>query len=82
VTVQPAHTIMPYLLLAELGAALFSGSAASAEERITLEVIGAVRIAGSEEIRRPDRMPRLTATRQAHDAAAERTDAGMSSQRN
>ncbi|MDP4006613.1 hypothetical protein [Methylobacterium sp. NEAU K] len=38
---EPTHTVAPYLLLAELGAALFGGSAASAEERITLEVIGA-----------------------------------------
>ncbi|MBB5764770.1 hypothetical protein ABEV34_17990 [Methylorubrum rhodesianum] len=81
-TFQSAHTIMPYLLLADLGAALFGSSAASAGERITLEVIGAVRMAGAEEIRPSDRPPRLTENRQAQDAGAERADAVMSSHRN
>ncbi|MFE1601076.1 hypothetical protein [Methylobacterium sp. ID0610] len=81
-TIQPAHTIMPYLLLAELGAALFGGSAVSAEERITLEVIGAVRMAGSEEMPAANGAPRRAKATPARDIAAERADAGMSAPRN
>lgn len=81
-TVQPTHTVMPYLLLAELGVALFGGSATSAEERITLEVIGAVRMAGSEEIRTANGAPRRTEATPAPRTAAERVDAGMSTHRN
>ena len=44
VTFRPAHTIGPYLLLAELGGALFGGSAAPAEERITPEAIDRKRL--------------------------------------
>ncbi|WCS28572.1 hypothetical protein LOK46_32210 (plasmid) [Methylobacterium sp. NMS14P] len=80
-TFRPAHTIGPYLLLAELGGALFGGSAASAEERITLEAIGAVRMAGAEEIRRVGAAPRPAEAVQARGAAAERVDVGMSSHR-
>jgi hypothetical protein len=36
---------------------LFGGTAASAEERITLEVIGAVRMASPETVRRADPAP-------------------------
>ena len=65
-TLQSAHALMPYLLLAELGAGLFGGSsAASAEERVTLEVIVAVRMAGAEETRRADGEPRRAEARQA-----------------
>lgn len=80
-TFQSTHTVAPYLLLAELGAALFGGSAASAEERITLEVIGAVRMAGAEEIRRDGAAPRQTEAGRARVTAAERVDVGMSSHR-
>ncbi|GJD51737.1 hypothetical protein OPKNFCMD_4494 [Methylobacterium crusticola] len=80
--VQPTHALMPYLLLAEFGAALFAGSAASADERITLEAIGAVRMAGSEEVRRVDGPHRRTEARPAHDAVVERTEAGTPSHRN
>lgn len=81
-TFQPTHTVAPYLLLAELGAALFGGSTVSAEERITLEVIGAVRMAGSDETRRVDAAPRRTDAGQAREAATERADGGMSPRRN
>ncbi|MFH6787189.1 MULTISPECIES: hypothetical protein [Methylobacterium] len=80
-TIQPAHGIMPYLLLAELGATLFGGSAASAEERITLEIIGAVRMAGSADSRRAEASPRRTGSMPARDTAAERADAEPAARR-
>jgi hypothetical protein len=72
-TLRTAHPVAPYLLLAELGAALFGGSAASAEERITLEIIGAVRMAGPEAVRHADAAPGRTEARQAREATAERS---------
>jgi hypothetical protein len=79
---QPPHTAMPYVLLAELGIALFGGSAASAGERITLEAIGAVRMAGSGEIRTASRAPRRAEAVDARETAAERAEVGMAPHRN
>ena len=70
---RTAHPVAPYLLRAELGAALFGGSAASAEERITLEIIGAVRMVDPEAVRHADAAPRRTEARHAREAAAERS---------
>ncbi|MGU3467234.1 hypothetical protein ACLBXO_20515 [Methylobacterium sp. C33D] len=72
-TPRTAHPVAPYLLLAELGAALFGGTAASAEERITLEIIGAVRMAGPEMIRQTDATSVRAERTQARDASAERS---------
>lgn len=78
---QPTHAVAPYLLLAEFGAVLFGGSSASAGERITLEAIGAVRMAGPELTRRTEGATRQTEFRQAPDATAERIGRGISSHR-
>lgn len=71
-TPRTAHPVAPFLLLAELGAALFGSTAAMAEERITLEVIGAVRMAGPEAPRAADITPARTETTQTREANAER----------
>jgi hypothetical protein len=76
------HPVAPYLLLAELGAALFGSSAASAEERITLEIIGAVRMTAPEVICRADALPGRTEARQPHEETAERAGAPVPSHRN
>ncbi|KMO40388.1 hypothetical protein VQ02_07935 [Methylobacterium variabile] len=81
-TFQPTHGVIPYLLLAELGAALFSGSGASADERITLEVIGAVRMAAPQEIRRAYAALERTEVRQAREKTAERSADRALSHRN
>ncbi|KQP31742.1 hypothetical protein ASF49_09915 [Methylobacterium sp. Leaf104] len=73
--IQPTHAVAPYLLLAELGAALFGGAAASAEERITLEVIGAVRMAGPDTSRRSAASSQRSEARPMRETIAERTDA-------
>ena len=76
-TPRTAYPVAPYFLLAELGAALFGGTAASAEERITLEVIGAVRMAGPEAGRPADAVPARTENTQARNASAERSTERM-----
>ncbi|MGE7417728.1 hypothetical protein [Methylobacterium tarhaniae] len=81
-TIQPSHAIMPYLLLAEIAAALFGGPAASAEKRITLEVIGAVPMAGAGEIRRVDGAPGRAEAGQPRETTGERTDTGSLAHRN
>jgi hypothetical protein len=81
-TPPTAYPIAPYLLLAELGAALFGGTAASAEERITLEVIGAVRMADPETVRQADAATRGTEARPARAATAARSIDGMAARRN
>ncbi|MCJ2048857.1 hypothetical protein [Methylobacterium sp. J-070] len=78
---RPVHTVVPYGLLAGLGAALFGGSGASAEERITLEVIGAVRMAGPEVIRRADAAAGRTEARPARAATADPVAGEVSSHR-
>ncbi len=77
-----ANPIAPYLLLAELGAALFGGTAASAEERITLEVIGAVRMAGPETVHRADPAPEGAEARPAREATAARSIDQMAARHN
>jgi hypothetical protein len=74
-TPRTIHLVAPYLLLAEIGAALFAGSAASAEERITLEIIGAVRMAGPEMVRHADAAPRRTEATQARQGIVDRSTA-------
>lgn len=76
------HSVAPYLLLAELGAALFAGTAASAEERITLEVIGAVRMAGPEVVRSADAATGRTRDGKARAASAGHSLDGMAANRN
>jgi hypothetical protein len=73
-----ANPIAPYLLLAELGAALFGGTAASAEERIT----GAVRMAGPESVRRADPAPEGAEARPAREATAARSIDEMAARHN
>ncbi|MCJ2094528.1 hypothetical protein MKK67_18815 [Methylobacterium sp. J-072] len=63
---------LPSLGIAGLGAALLGPPAASAQERITLESIGAVRMARAEEIRRANPEIRSVATRPAREQIAER----------
>lgn len=75
------HSVAPYLLLAELGASLFGSAAASAEERITLEVIGAVRRAGSDTDRRANDPERPVEARPFRAVDAERADAVLWSER-
>ena len=81
-TPRTAHPVAPYLLLAELGAALFSGTAASAEERITLEVIGAVRMAGPEMVRQADATPARAEDAQTREAGAARSTERMTTRHN
>ncbi|MER2251124.1 hypothetical protein ABS772_14475 [Methylorubrum podarium] len=71
-TLRTAHPVNPYLQLAEFGAALFNG-AASAEERITLEIIGDVRMVSPEAIRSADASPGGTEAVPARKASAERS---------
>ena len=72
-TPRTIHTVAPYLLLAEFGAALFGGTAASAEERITLEIIGAVRMTGPAMVRPADATPVRAEDTQTREAGAERS---------
>lgn len=81
-TLRAAHPVAPYLLLAELGAALFGGTAAMAEERITLEVIGAVRMAGPEVPHGADMTTARTETTQTREANAERSTDVMAASHN
>lgn len=71
-TPRTANPVAPYMLLAELGAALFGGTAASAEERITLEIIGAVRMTGPAMLRPADATPVRAEDTRAREADAER----------
>ena len=71
-TLRTAHPVAPYLLLAELGAALYGGTAAAAGERTTLEGIGAVRLAGPQAPRAADMTPARSETTQTREATAER----------
>ncbi|MEE7448606.1 hypothetical protein MRF4_12740 [Methylobacterium radiotolerans] len=81
-TPRVTHTIAPYLLLAELGAALFGGTAASAEERITLEIIGAVRMSGPAMVHPADATPVMVEDTQAREASAERSPDRMAARHN
>ena len=81
-TLLTAHPVAPYLLLAELGAALFGATAASAEERITLEVIGAVRMTGPAMVRSADTTRVRAEDTQAREAGAERSTERMASRHN
>ena len=81
-TFRPAHTIGPYVLLAAFGGALFGGSTASAEERITLEVIGAVRMAADPDVRRADGAHQRAEIPPARETAADHADAWISSHHN
>jgi hypothetical protein len=65
-TLRTAHSVAPYLHLAEFGAA-------SAEERITLEIIGDVRMVSPEAIRSADAAPGGTEVVPARKASAERS---------
>lgn len=76
------HTVAPYLLLAELGAALFGVTAASAEERITLEIIGAVRMSGPAMVRPADAMPVRPEDTQAREVRAERSPERIAARHN
>jgi hypothetical protein len=71
-TPRTAHPVAPYLLLAELGAVLFGGTAASADERITLEIIGSVRMAGPDTVRFGDATAARTDFAPAREASAAR----------
>lgn len=81
-TPRTAHPVAPYLLLAELGAALFGGTAASAKERITLEIIGAVRMTGPAMVRPADATPVRVEGTQAREASAERSADRMAPRHN
>lgn len=81
-TPRTAHPVAPYLLLAELGAALFGGNAASAEERITLEIVGAVRMTGPAMVRPADATPVRTEDTQAREASAERSPERIAARHN
>ncbi len=71
------HPVARTLLFAELGAALFGGSAASAEERITLEIIGAVRMAGPDAVRPAEAVPVGIEAVPPREAGPERSPDGM-----
>ena len=81
-TPRTAHPVAPFLLLAELGAALFGGTAASAEERITLEIIGAVRLAGPETVRHADVAPGRAEATRAREAKSVRSTDGIAARPN
>ncbi len=81
-TPRTTHTVAPYLLLAELGAALFGGTAASAGERITLEIIGAVRMTGPAMVRPADAAHVRAEDTQAREATAERSPERMAARHN
>lgn len=81
-TPRTAHPVAPYLLLAELGAALFGGTAASAEERITLEIIGAVRMTGPAMVRPTDATRVRAEDIQARETSAERSADRMAARHN
>lgn len=79
---RTAHPVAPYLLLAELGAASFGGTAASAEERITLEIIGAVRMTDPAMVRPADATPVRVKDIQARETSAERSADRMAARHN
>lgn len=79
---RTAHPVAPYLLLAELGAALFGSTAASAEERITLEIIGAVRMTDPAMVRPADATPVRAEDTQAREASAERSTERLAARHN
>ncbi|WP_156383954.1 hypothetical protein [Methylobacterium sp. Leaf456] len=81
-TPRTANPFAPYLLLAELGAALFSGTAASAEERITPEIIGAVRMTGPAMVRPADATPVRAEDAQARETSTERSTERMAARHN
>lgn len=81
-TTQTSHPLASYLLLAELGAALFGGTPASAEERITLEIIGAVRMSGPETARRVEASPVRTEASEPRETTVERSTDGMATRHN
>jgi hypothetical protein len=81
-TPRNAHPVASYLLLAELGASLFGSTAASAEERITLEIIGAVRMAGPEAVRPADASPARAEATPAREANAVRSTDVMAARHN
>ncbi|UIN35043.1 hypothetical protein [Methylobacterium oryzae] len=81
-TPRTAHPVAPYLLLAELGAALFGGTAASAEERITLEIIGAVRMTGPGMVRPADATQVRAEDTQAREASVERPSERIAARHN
>ena len=81
-TPRTTHTVAPYLLLAELGAALFGGTAASAEERITLEIIGAVRMSGPAMVHPVDASPVSVEDSQGREASAVRSPDRMAARHN
>ncbi len=81
-TPRTTHPVAPYLLLAELGAALFGGTPASAEARITLEIIGAVRMAGPEAGRSADAVAAGAEDTQAREAVVERSTERMAVRHN
>ena len=63
---------LPCILLTGLGSALLGIPAASAQERITLESIGAVRMARLDAVRRADPEVQPATTRPARAQSAER----------
>ena len=63
---------IPSLIIAGLGTAWLGIPAATAQERITLETIGAVRMARADEIRRANPELRPARTAPAHEQLAER----------
>jgi hypothetical protein len=63
---------IPSLVIAGLESAVLGMPAASAQERITLETIGAVRMARAGEVRRASLPVRSMETAPAHDQVAER----------
>lgn len=81
-TLRTTHTVAPYLLLAELGAVLFGGTAASAEERITLEIIGAVRMSGPAMVHPADAAPVRAEDTQAREAIAEHSPERIAARHN
>ncbi len=81
-TFHATHALIPSLLFAEFGAALFGGSAALADERIMLEAIGTVRMSATDEARRVDGSHQRIKARQAHDAVVERAEAEAPAPRN
>ncbi|MHC2109433.1 hypothetical protein [Methylobacterium sp. CM6246] len=81
-TPRTAHPVAPYVLLAELGTVLFGGTAASAEERITLEIIGAVRMVDPEAVSRADVAPVRTEASEAREATAGKSTGRMADRHN
>ena len=81
-TSRTTRPVAPYLLLAELGAALFGGTAASAEERITLESIGAVRMTGLAMVHPVNATPVRAEDTKARVASAERSPERIAARHN